>query len=738
MKKKWALLIIFFLCLDGYAREYYVSVKGNDSNPGTIEKPFRTITKAASMMKIGDVCYVREGTYRESIRLRNISSFNEIWTRFIAYPGETVVFNGTEPIQGEWSVYKEKIYKIQVDLDFNQLFVDGKMMTEARWPNCPFEKRWDVDCWSVVKEGSIYGKIVDPELSKTDIDWTGAIATLNISGFQCWTRFVQNHRKGQNYFEYSKDLGANMEGRGPRHTVGRCYFLSGKLEALDSPGEWFLDRENKVLYLWLPDDNPPEEHRVEVKVRDYAFDVYHCNNIEIKGFHFFATTLKMVECGYCVVDNCHFIFPTYARLLKKNEVHQPVGSAYVDKISCYFKNIRTLPPTFVSGPHNTIKNCSISYSDGPGLVVEGWDNVVENCLIHDVGWRSFTPASGIESNTSDVILRYNTIFNTGNVPIRASGGTGKKIIEYNHVHHGGMNTTDGACVQTGGIDAVGTIIRYNWAHDYVAFFKKEGGGGKGLRGDDLTRGLTVHHNVVWNCKSQGIIVKGDHNRVYNNTVFDIEKTDILLPRRPEPFKPWNPNQWPYLLKKQNAHSEIINNYANIISGRFDSEPVQEPPLGKIENNYQGKNLELIDPEHFDFRPRPDSPLIDAGQFIPGITDKFCGLAPDIGAYEYGQEYWIPGHQNLLWIIPNERKNEIKVLLAMPIMETVTVCFLGTKKHLKFTPENWMKPYKVQTEKSFVIEIPEVNFSKKINLEAMDSFWGKKIPFPVFKIRSDEK
>jgi len=43
MKKKWALLIIFFLCLDGYAREYYVSVKGNDSNPGTIEKPLQDL-----------------------------------------------------------------------------------------------------------------------------------------------------------------------------------------------------------------------------------------------------------------------------------------------------------------------------------------------------------------------------------------------------------------------------------------------------------------------------------------------------------------------------------------------------------------------------------------------------------------------------------------------------------------------------------------------------------------------
>ena len=52
-------------------REYYVSVHGDDQNPGTKEKPFRHIQNCADIMQPGDICLVREGTYRESVRPKN-------------------------------------------------------------------------------------------------------------------------------------------------------------------------------------------------------------------------------------------------------------------------------------------------------------------------------------------------------------------------------------------------------------------------------------------------------------------------------------------------------------------------------------------------------------------------------------------------------------------------------------------------------------------------------------------
>ena len=56
------------LCSAVPARDYYVSTVGSDENPGSTEKPFRTIQEAANKMVAGDACYVRGGVYREAVR----------------------------------------------------------------------------------------------------------------------------------------------------------------------------------------------------------------------------------------------------------------------------------------------------------------------------------------------------------------------------------------------------------------------------------------------------------------------------------------------------------------------------------------------------------------------------------------------------------------------------------------------------------------------------------------------
>jgi hypothetical protein len=164
-------------------------------------------------------------------------------------------------------------------------------------------------------------------------------------------------------------------------------------------------------------------------------------------------------------------------------------------------------------------------------------------------------------------------------------------------------------------------------------------GGLGIRGDDQTRALTVHHNIVWNCGRDGIIVKGDTNRVYNNTVLNIGSNDlegnyISMHTEPEPLKPWR-TQSP-LLEIQNLNSRISNNAAFNISG--DRKRTPFTPESNLLTNYYGKDLRLRDPENFDFTPAPGSPLIDAGTHIPGFTDGFKGKAPDIGACEAGEPW----------------------------------------------------------------------------------------------------
>jgi parallel beta-helix repeat protein len=75
--------------------EYYVAPDGNDSNPGTIDLPWRTLQKAADTMVAGDTTYVRSGTYAR-VNLRRSGSPGQYIT-FQAYPGEHPVLDG-----GSW------------------------------------------------------------------------------------------------------------------------------------------------------------------------------------------------------------------------------------------------------------------------------------------------------------------------------------------------------------------------------------------------------------------------------------------------------------------------------------------------------------------------------------------------------------------------------------------------------------------------------------------------------------
>ena len=146
------------------ATQYFVAPEGADTSPGSRVRPFATVQKAADVMAPGDTCWVRGGTYRETVALKRSGQEGKP-LRFAAYPGEVVTLSGTEPLECKWQAHQGSIYKTRVDRDFVQLFVDGEMMVEARWPNMRMEELWDRSKWARTVEGSCYGKLCDPELA---------------------------------------------------------------------------------------------------------------------------------------------------------------------------------------------------------------------------------------------------------------------------------------------------------------------------------------------------------------------------------------------------------------------------------------------------------------------------------------------------------------------------------------------------------------------------------------------
>jgi len=651
-------------------RTYHISPKGNDKNDGSEGKPFRTIQRAADLLEGGETCLVHGGTYRESVRLTR-SGTQDAPIVLAACPGEVVTLSGTEPVEGEWSRHEGSIWKTHTDREFEQLFAGGRMMIEARWPNATFEELLDRSRWANSGVGSRYGKMVDPELARTGVDWTGAVATLNVAHqFYTWARTVREHSAGSDTFTYDRDFpGITCFADRTTPWEHNRYYLSGKLEALDAPGEWFLDVATGTLYLWPLDGRDPNACTVEAKVRDYGLEGEGLRHVELRGLHFFGCTLRIEACESCTVAGCHLLFPTCTRRIPEMEAERSIA-----------------PRTLVSGAHNTVRDCSVAYTPCEGLAVLGSHNTVDNCLVHDCCWNGsltycgikLSPRPGVEEEGRSVLRRC-TVFDTGNVCVHV-GHMPACVTEYCHIHDGGLACKDVSLLYTQLPVIDGTVFHHNWVHgchaEHIAL---------GIRGDDQTRGLTVHHNVVWDCDWDAIIVKGDRNRVHNNTCFANGGCDVLMVCTPEPKKPWR-EQWP-LLEKQNEHSETFNNCARTIRGQRGDQAV--PPTGAAANNYEGEDPALVDPEGFDFRPRADSPLVNAGRPVPGITD---GEAPDVGAYEHAAEPWTAGCRNSLLVLAEGKG--VKACLTMPPLRPVRFEVRPGGQALEFDAENWMHPQTV--------------------------------------------
>jgi len=118
MKKVYSFFLLFTLLFPLiYGKEYHVSVKGNDSNTGSVSLPFKTISAAVNVAFPGDTITVHAGTYREWIKpLRG----GETDTKRIVYraaPGEKAEIKGSEIITG-WKKEKTGLWKVVIPNSF--------------------------------------------------------------------------------------------------------------------------------------------------------------------------------------------------------------------------------------------------------------------------------------------------------------------------------------------------------------------------------------------------------------------------------------------------------------------------------------------------------------------------------------------------------------------------------------------------------------------------------------------
>ncbi len=134
--KRMSLILCMLLLLSGtiQAREYHVSVKGNDTNKGTAKAPFQTISRAAEVARPGDVITVHEGIYRERINPRRGGESDTKRIVYRASPGEKAIIKGSEVIK-DWQKVQNDTWKVSIPNSFFGGFNPYSDLIRGDWFN---------------------------------------------------------------------------------------------------------------------------------------------------------------------------------------------------------------------------------------------------------------------------------------------------------------------------------------------------------------------------------------------------------------------------------------------------------------------------------------------------------------------------------------------------------------------------------------------------------------------------
>lgn len=134
MKTIIALLILALTAHAGFAREFHVSVNGNDRDAGTATKPYKTISAAALVAQPGDVITVHAGVYRERINPPRGGESDAKRIIYQAAPGERVVITGSEIVRG-WTKVTNDTWNVTIPNKFFGSFNPYAEKVHGDWFN---------------------------------------------------------------------------------------------------------------------------------------------------------------------------------------------------------------------------------------------------------------------------------------------------------------------------------------------------------------------------------------------------------------------------------------------------------------------------------------------------------------------------------------------------------------------------------------------------------------------------
>jgi len=548
---------------------FYLSPAGDDTNPGTAERPFRTLERARDALRErrrtealpdgGAAIVLKGGVYprlEQSFALTAEDSGTA--TAPVVYraaPGERPALRAGHAITGFGPLADSpaarripeaaRPHVLQADLratgitDFGrllprgqdffgklagvdapahlELFFDGVPMSLARWPNDTpkMSERFalvDIGEREAVRDGGrTFVRNCDTfYYSNPRQDAWANEPDAWLFGYWQYAFFSSYRRivrvdPENHQIQIDWNLAPGSKDQ-PNVVKGSPYQGINLLCELDSPGEWYLDRGTGLLYFWPPTPGARGEALVSM--------------LEVPVVTTEAAS-NVILCGLTLEAGRQ-----HGVVIKDGENVLLAG--------CTLRALGCKGADIVGGRGHALVGCDVAYLGNSGVTLTGGDlptltpseHVVENCHIHHFAqWNRGAYQPGIGVKGVGVRMSHNLIHDAPHQAFLLGGND--HVTEYNEIHDVTHEAGDaGAWYMYGDVAAIaerGNVVRYNYWHHLPhneTLAKYHCVCHMGVYIDNVNGGVTVYGNIFSRVDvDAGAVFFGGSDDIIENNVF---------------------------------------------------------------------------------------------------------------------------------------------------------------------------------------------------------------------------
>ena len=446
-----------------FAGEIYVSLQGNDKNPGTKEAPFNTLNRAIKQARewrrlnrpeVAGGIYIRleEGVYaqRNSLFLRpEDSGTSDSPTVICAVDGAHPVISGGVAVTG-WKrgcnhpaipeKLKQKIWSAEAPLIGNrrvetrQMWVNGhKVQRAAQFPDGGLERMIDFNPEEQTITIPVSQSVNPKRLQNAGqlemiVHQRWAIAILRVKSIDAKDgQAVVRFHEPESHLEFAHPWPQPVIG-GEKGNSSFC--LTNALELLDQPGEWFQEYPSGTIYYYPQAGENMETAEVIIPALETLVTIdgtlsRPVKHIQFNGITFAHTSwMRPSYQGHVTLQGG---FP----LLDAYKLQEP---GLPEKAELENQAWITRPETAIcvrGAEHIDFKHCTFRHLSSTGLDYE-WAvtaSSVEDCQFTDIGGTALLvgafPDGGLETHIpfipadvrelcSHITIRNNIISNVTN------------------------------------------------------------------------------------------------------------------------------------------------------------------------------------------------------------------------------------------------------------------------------------------------------------------------------------